>query len=62
MPTIVVMQFGAALSDLEAKLPDRLAVDVRQAGGGAYADAFAEGRDDLDLLFAGQDVHGRSLS
>jgi hypothetical protein len=56
------MQFGAALADLEAELSDRLAVHACQPGGGGHADALAQSRDDLDLLFAGQDVHGRSLS
>ena len=37
---------------------DGLAVDAGEARDGALAEAFAQGGDDLNLLFAGKDVHG----
>jgi hypothetical protein len=47
------VQFCAAATDAEGQPGDGLAVAAGQAGNGTLADAFTEGGDDLDLLFAG---------
>jgi hypothetical protein len=47
------MQFGAATADAERQPGNCLAVSAGQARDGTLADAFTEGGDDLDLLFAG---------
>ena len=53
-----VVQFGAATTDLKGELADRLAIDAGNAGNGADAEAFGQGGDDFNLLFAGEDIHG----
>jgi DNA-binding XRE family transcriptional regulator len=45
-----IVQFGTPAPDLKAELPDRLAVHACQPSGCAHADAFAKGRNDLNLL------------
>jgi hypothetical protein len=47
------VQFGAPATDAERQPGNRLAVAAGQARDGTLADAFTEGGDDLDLLFAG---------
>ena len=47
-----VMQFGTAATDAKRQPGDRLAVGAGEARDGALADAFTQGGNDLDLLFA----------
>ncbi len=49
---------AAAAPDFKRKAGDRIAIDAGYTGHSAYAEAFTEGGNDFDLLFAGKDVHG----
>ena len=54
------MQFGTAAADAEGQAGDGAAIDTSEACCGAYAHAFGEGGDDLNLLVARERIHGRS--
>ena len=56
-----VVQFCAAATDAEREAGDRLAVAAGKRGDGALADAFAEGGDDFNLLFAGEVIQAGSI-
>jgi hypothetical protein len=51
------MQFLAATTNAEGQPGNRLAVAAGQASDGTLADAFTEGGNNLNLLFAGKVVH-----
>jgi hypothetical protein len=53
-----VVERGAPSADASAKAHDRVAVNPSEPFGGPYAHAFRKGGNDLNLLFAAQDVHG----
>jgi hypothetical protein len=53
-----VVHLGGATANREREARDRLAVGISQARDGTLADALTERGDDLNLLFAGEVVHG----
>jgi hypothetical protein len=53
-----IVQRGAALADAKGECADRATVDAHKSGNGALAEAINESGDNLNLFFAGKDVHG----
>ena len=53
-----VVQFGCTTPDTKRQACNGFAVGICEARHRALTNAFTEGGNDLDLLFAGKEVHG----
>ncbi len=53
-----VVKLEAAATDTQSQGGDGLAVDARDPRGGSDAHALSQGGNDLNLLFASENVHG----